>query len=201
MISEHGRSAVAHVSVGADAGWETMPIPPDCERVPSASVVAGSPDTGRETMPIPPDWERVPDFGVTAGVTDVGWETISIPPDQAHIPGAGAPGPDRETMPIPSDCERVAGNEGDAGDPFFVRFCIDDGILVEVRSFLDERRLRRAKESLASDLFDCSAPAVYGTPLCWKRIKYLGVQHTFGGTRLGSRHQQTHYFLAIPQEL
>ena len=49
-VSEHGRSAVAHVRVGANTGWETMPIPLDCKRVPSAGVVAGSPDAGRETM-------------------------------------------------------------------------------------------------------------------------------------------------------
>ena len=76
-----------------------------------------------------------------------------IPPDRTHIPGAGvatgAPGPDQETMSIPSDCERVPGNGGDAGDPFFVRFYVDDGILVEVRFFQDGRKLRRAMESLA----------------------------------------------------
>ena len=89
MVSEHGRSAVAHARVDADAGWETMPIPPDCERVPSADGVVGSLDAGREMMPIPPDCERVPG-------------------------SAGAPGPDRETMPIPSDCERLPCNGGDA---------------------------------------------------------------------------------------
>ena len=78
---------------------------------------------------------------------------MSIPPDRTHIPGAdiatGAPGPDRETMSIPSDCERVPGNGGDAGGPFFVRFYVDDGILVGVRFFQDGRKLRRAMESLA----------------------------------------------------
>ena len=76
-----------------------------------------------------------------------------IPPDRTHIPGAGvatgAPGPDQETMSIPSDCERVPGNGGHAGDPFFVRFYVDDGILVEVRFFQDGCKLRRAMESLA----------------------------------------------------
>ena len=52
MVSGHGRSAIAHVSVDADAGWETMPIPPDCKCVPSAGVVAGSPGAGMETLPI-----------------------------------------------------------------------------------------------------------------------------------------------------
>ena len=58
--SEHGRSAVAHVSADAGVSWATMPILPDCERVPSAGVAVGSPDAGGETMPIPSDCERVP---------------------------------------------------------------------------------------------------------------------------------------------
>ena len=162
VVSEHGKSDVAYVRVDADTGWETMPIPPDCERVPSSGVVTGSPDAGRETMSIPPDCQRVRGSGITAGVTDASWETMSIRPDCTHIPGAGvaagAPGPDRETMPIPSDCERVPGNGSDAVDPFFVRFCVDDGILVEVCFFQDGRRLRRAIESLASDHFRLLGP-------------------------------------------
>ena len=79
---------------------------------------------------------------------------MSIPQDRSHIPDAGvaigAPGPDRETMPIPSECERVLGTGVDAGDPFFVRFYVDDRILVEARFFQDGRSLRRAIESLAS---------------------------------------------------
>ena len=90
----------------------------------------------------------VPGSSTTAGVTGSVWETMSIPPDFTHIPGAGVaagtPGPDRETMPTPSDCKRVPGNGDDAGGPFFVRFHVDDGILVEVRFFQDERRMRRA---------------------------------------------------------
>ena len=155
VVSEHGRSTVvAHVSADADAGWKTMPVLPDYECVSSAGVVTGSPDAGRETMLIPPDCERVPG---SVGATGAGWETMSIPPDRGHIPCAGvvtgAPGPDRETMPIPSDCERVTGAGGDAGDPFFVQFYVDDGILFEVPFFQDGRRLRLAFESLASDHF------------------------------------------------
>ena len=67
VVYEYARSAVvALVSVDANAGWETMPIPPDCERVPSAGVFAGSQPTSRETMQIPPDCERVPGSGVTS---------------------------------------------------------------------------------------------------------------------------------------
>ena len=139
----------------ADAGWETMLIPPDYERVPSAGVAAGYPDADRNTMPIPPDSKIVPGSGITAGVADTGWETMPIPPDNTRIPGAGvaagAPGPDQETMSIPSDCERVPDNGGDAGDSFVVRFYVDDGILFEVRFFQDGRRLRCMTESLALD--------------------------------------------------
>ena len=159
---EHGRSAVAHVSVDADAGWETMPIPPDCQRVPSTGVIAGNPHANREKMAIPLDCERVSGSGITAGDTDADWETISIPPDCIHITdigvATGAPGPDWETMSIPSDCERVPGNGGDIGDPFFVPFYVDDGILVEVRVFKDGRRLQRAIVSLASDHFRLLGP-------------------------------------------
>ena len=110
-VSEHGRSAGGHVRVDVDAGRETMPVPPNCERVPSAGVVAGSPDAGRETIPIPPDCEREPDSGSTASVTDTDWEMMPIPPDRTHTLGAGVaagtPGPDRETIPISSDYERL----------------------------------------------------------------------------------------------
>ena len=72
----------------ADAGWETMLIPPDYERVPSAGVAVGYPDAGKKTMPIPPDCKHVPGSGITAGVTDTGWETMPIPPDYTRILGA-----------------------------------------------------------------------------------------------------------------
>ena len=178
VVFVHGRSAVAHVKVDADAGRETMPISPDCERVPSAGAVAGSPDASRKTMPIPPDCERDPGSGITAGVTDAGWETMSIPLDYIHKPGAGvatgAAGPDRETMPIPPDCERVPGNDSDAGDPFFVRFYVDDGILVEVRLFQNGRRFRRVIESLASDHFRLLGPHGSRDPPLLKAHKILG---------------------------
>ena len=60
VVSKRDRSTVVKVSADADTDWETMPIPPDYERVPKAGVVAGSPDTGGKTMPIPPDYDRVP---------------------------------------------------------------------------------------------------------------------------------------------
>ena len=161
VVSEHVRSAVAHVSVDADAGWETMRVLPDCERVPSAYIVAGSPDASRETIPIPPDCERVPGSGVTARATDASWETILISPDRAHMPGAGvaavAPGSDREMMPIPSDCESVPGTGGDAGNSFFVRFFVDDNILIEVGYDVPWSPSRRIT-------CDSSAPVLHGNP-------------------------------------
>ena len=136
-----------------DAGWETIPIPPDYERVPSTGVAAGYPDADRQKLPIPPDCKHVPGSGITADVADAGWETISTAPDYTRIPdagvAAGAPGPDQETMSIPSDCERVLGNGGDAGDPFVVRFYVDDSILVGARFFQDGRRLRRMIAEIA----------------------------------------------------
>ena len=180
---KHGRSVVGHVRMDADTGWETMPIPSDCERVPSAGVVAASPDAGRETMSIPSDCERASGSGITAGVTDAGWKTMSIPPNCVHIPcvnvAAGAPSHDQETMPIPSDFERVPGNGCDAGDPFFVRFYVDDGILVDARFFQDRRRLRRAIESVASDPFRLLGPRGPRPPPCWKRIRFWSGVHVW----------------------
>ena len=89
VVSRHGRSDVAHAGADADSDWETMSIPPDRERVPSAGAVAGSPGAGRETMPIPPDCKRVPGSGVTADATDGGSEMMSLSPDRTHKPGAG----------------------------------------------------------------------------------------------------------------
>lgn len=154
LVPEHGRSALAHFSANADADWETMATPPDSERLPTIGVVASSLDSGRETIRILPDWELVLGSGVTTCAADAGWEatdagreTISIPPDYAHIPAAGvaagAPGPMTQS---PSDCERVLDIGSDAGDPFFVRFYVDNCILVVIRFFQDERKLRRATE-------------------------------------------------------
>ena len=160
-----------------DAGWETMLIPPDYERVPSAGVAAGYPDADRKTMTIPPDCKHVPGSGITAGVADTGWETMPIPPDYRRIPGAGvaagAPGPDQETMSIPSDCERVPGNGGDAGDSFVVRFYVDDGILFEVCFFQDGRRLRRMIESFALDHLRLLGPSGPRDPPLLKAHKLL----------------------------
>ena len=77
-------------------------------------------------------------------------------------------------MPISSDCERVPGNGGDAGDPFFVRFYLDDGILVEVRFFQDGRRFRRAIESLASYYFRLLGPRDPPDPPLLEAHKILG---------------------------
>ena len=173
-----------------DAGWETVPIPPDYERVPSTGVAAGHPDADRQTMPIPPDCKHVPGSGITADVADAGWGTISTAPDYTRIPdadvAAGAPGPDPETMSIPSDCERVLGNGGDAGDPFVVRFYVDDSILVGARFFQDGRRLRRMIESLALNHLQLLDPRGPRDPPFVGSAKNVGAEYMFGGTRLES---------------
>ena len=138
MISDNGRSPVAHAGVDAGAGWETMSIVLNCERVPSAGDVAGSPDAGRETMPIPPGREHVQSSGVTTDVTDLVGRRYRYR-QMAHTHKA----PALPLAPLTltgrrcptSECERVHGNGGDAGDPFFVRFYVEDGILVDVRFF------------------------------------------------------------------
>ena len=54
---------------------------------------------------------------------------------------------------IPGDCGPVSGSGGNAGNYFFVRYYVDDGILVEVQWWPDGRRCLRAVQSLASDHF------------------------------------------------
>ena len=112
--------------------------------MPTAGVVAGSPDVVRDTMPITPDCKRMPESSGVAAA-NAGTKMISIPPDRANISGAGvatgAPGPGRETMPIPSDCERVPGTGGNSGDLFFMRLYVKDDFFVEVRFFQDGRTL------------------------------------------------------------
>ena len=161
-----------------DAGWETIPIPPVYERVPSTGDAAGYPDADRETIPIPPDCKHGPGSGITASLADAGWETISTAPDYTRIRdagiAAGAPGPDQETMSIPSDCERVPGNGSDAGDPFVVRFYVDGSILVGARFFQDGRRLRRMIESLALNHLRLLGPRGPRDPLLLKAQKVLG---------------------------
>lgn len=58
---------------------------------------------------------------------------------------------DAPAADLPSGCQKVQGTGGFAGSPFFVRYYVDDGILVEVRFFADGRRCLHAVRSLASD--------------------------------------------------
>ena len=51
------------------------------------------------------------------------------------------------------DCRFVSGSGRYAGSRFFVRYCVDDGVLVEVQWWPDGRRCMRAVQSLASDDF------------------------------------------------
>ena len=68
--------------------------------------------------------------------------------------------------------ERVSGTGSHGGDPFFVMFYVHDGILVEVHSFQDGRRLRRATEPSRRITLGCSSLAVHGIPPFWKRIRF-----------------------------
>ena len=54
---------------------------------------------------------------------------------------------------IPRDCGPVPGSGGSTGSYFFVRYYVDDGILVELQWWPDGRRCLRAVQSLASDHF------------------------------------------------
>lgn len=61
------------------------------------------------------------------------------------IPARGEP------VSVPTDCSVVPGERGFAGDAFFVRYYVDDGILVEVHIFKDDCRCLRPIQSLACD--------------------------------------------------
>ena len=54
---------------------------------------------------------------------------------------------------LPRDCVRIQDVGGETGSEFFVRYYVDDGILVEIQWFPDGRRCIRAIQSLASDHF------------------------------------------------
>ena len=54
---------------------------------------------------------------------------------------------------LPRDCRPISGSNGYAGSYFFVRYYVDDGILIEVQWWPDGRRCMRAVQSLASDHF------------------------------------------------
>ena len=69
----------------------------------------------------------------------------------AHVgiaPPRGVP-----VVSLPRDCRPVPGVGGNAGSYFFVRYYVDDGILVELQWWPDGRRCLRAVQSLASDYF------------------------------------------------
>ena len=54
---------------------------------------------------------------------------------------------------IPAGCGPVSGSGGNAGNYFFVRYYVNDGIVVELQWWPDGRRCLRADQSLASDHF------------------------------------------------
>ena len=69
----------------------------------------------------------------------------------AHVeiaPSRGVP-----VKTLPRDCRPVPGSGGYAGSYIFVRYYVDDGILVEVQWWPHGRRCLRAVQSLSSDHF------------------------------------------------
>ena len=64
------------------------------------------------------------------------------------VPSRGSP-----VASLPRDCKLVPGVGDNTGSFFFVRYCVDDDILVEVQWWPDGRRCLRAVQSLASDYF------------------------------------------------
>ena len=80
----------------------------------------------------------------TASVLPVGAESV----DHVHIVSPTAP-----AARLPRDCATIVMDGGFAGPAFFVRYYVDDGVLVEAKFFQDSRRCRRAVQSLASSHF------------------------------------------------
>ena len=72
----------------------------------------------------------------------------SFQTSQVTVEGASAvqhvkvvpPCTSRTATPVPADYLKVAGDGGWAGSPYWVRYYVDDGVLVEVRFFNDGRR-------------------------------------------------------------
>ena len=68
---------------------------------------------------------------------------INVQPPSAH----------EKSIPFPRGCKIPNGSGGGANDRYFIRFYVDDGILVEVEWFPRGERCKRASESCASDHF------------------------------------------------
>lgn len=65
---------------------------------------------------------------------------------------------------LPSDCQQIGGDGGFAGSSFFVRYYVDDGVLVEGLFFPDGRRCLRPVQSLATDHFRLLRDRGYSDP-------------------------------------
>ena len=69
-----------------------------------------------------------------------------------HVSVASPRATDRPA-PLPPGCRVHRGRGGGRRSLFFVLYCVDDGIFVEVQWWPDGRRYRRASASLASDQY------------------------------------------------
>jgi len=86
--------------------------------------------------------------------THTSFQTASVLPEGAKaVDHVRIVPPDVSAVSLPRDCEPVVMDGGFAGSEFFVRYYVDDGVLVEARFFRDGRRCLRAVQSLASDHF------------------------------------------------
>ena len=56
-------------------------------------------------------------------------------------------------VPLPHDCQQIVDAGGIVGYSFFVRYHVDDGLLLEGRFCSDGRRCSRAMQSIGSDYF------------------------------------------------
>ena len=54
-------------------------------------------------------------------------------------------------VPLPGDIQPLPGTEGNTGRSFYLRYFVDDGVLLELQWWPDGRRCQRAVQSLASD--------------------------------------------------
>ena len=106
-------------------------------------------------------WRNSPGFwGLMASAlehshTHSTFQNAAVSPQGAAAVGHVRLAPPRggSVTSLPRDCRTVSGSGGYAGSRFFVRYYVDDGILVEVQWWPDGRHCMRTVQSLASDHF------------------------------------------------
>ena len=89
-------------------------------------------------------WRSSPGFwslfpsALAHSLTRIDFQSSAISPEGAaavdHVQIVPQ-GDGRTAVPLPRDCQQTMGTSGFAGSPFFVRFYVDDGGLIEGRGF------------------------------------------------------------------